>query len=201
VKQPKRATWTKLSGGVTKMSLTRRGVLSGLTVGVMAATPFAAADAASGDPEADQAATAALTKLVTENPAAAKINATALAVLVFPKIVKVGFLFGGAYGEGALLQRGRTLGYYNSTAVSYGLQAGVQWFGYALFFMNAAALAYLNASQGFQIGMGPSVVVVDKGLAKSMTSTTLTQDVYGFIFNQNGLMAGLGIEGTKITKI
>jgi lipid-binding SYLF domain-containing protein len=183
------------------MSLTRRGLVGGLTIGIVGTTAFAVAAASSSDPKADQAATAALAKLVAGNPAASKLNAGAVAVLVFPKIVKVGFLLGGAYGEGALLQRGNTIGYYNSAAVSYGLQAGVQWFGYALFFMNATALAYLNSSQGFEIGVGPSVVIVDQGLAKKITSTTVTQDVYGFIFNQNGLMAGLGIEGTKITKI
>ena len=96
---------------------------------------------------------------------------------------------------------GRTVGYYNSIAASYGLQAGVQKFGYALFFMNNDALAYLDKSDGWEVGVGPSIVVVDKGVGKSMTSTTLTQDVYAFIFNQKGLMAGLGIQGSKITKI
>jgi lipid-binding SYLF domain-containing protein len=75
----------------------------------------------------------------------------------------------------------------------------VQWFGYALFFMNADALKYLDSSQGFEIGVGPSVVVVDQGMAKKFSSTTVTQDVYAFIFGQKGLMAGLGIEGSKIT--
>ncbi len=183
------------------MSLTRRALVGGVTIGLLEAAAFTVAAAPASDPKADQAAKAALAKLLSGNPAARKLNQTAVAVLVFPKIVKVGFLFGGAYGEGALLQRGRTTGYYNSAAVSYGLQAGAQWFGYALFFMNQAALAYLNSSQGFEIGVGPSVVVVDQGLAKRLTSTTVTQDVYAFIFGQNGLMAGLGIEGTKITKI
>jgi lipid-binding SYLF domain-containing protein len=100
-----------------------------------------------------------------------------------------------------LLQGGKTLGYYNSAAASYGLQAGVQWFGYALFFMNADALKNLHSSQGFEIGVGPSVVVVDQGMAKKFGSTTLTQDIYAFIVGQKGLMAGLGIEGSKITRI
>ncbi len=94
-----------------------------------------------------------------------------------------------------------TVSYYNSAAASYGLQAGVQWYSYALFFMNEGALNYLNASLGFEIGVGPSVVVVDDGLAKKFRSTTLTQDVYAIIFGQRGLMAGIGIEGSKITKI
>jgi lipid-binding SYLF domain-containing protein len=179
------------------MSITRRG----LTAGLATLAPVAAAFAApTSDPRADRAAAAALQQLVAEAPAARKLNEKAIAVLVFPKIVKVGFVFGGAYGEGVLMQGGHTLGYYNSAAASYGLQAGVQWFGYALFFMSADAMKYLDSSQGFEIGVGPSVVVVDQGMAKKFTSTTLTQPVYAFIFGQKGLMAGLGIEGSKITR-
>jgi lipid-binding SYLF domain-containing protein len=81
------------------------------------------------------------------------------------------------------------------------LQAGIQDYGYALFFMNEHALAYLNKSGGFELGAGPSVVVADEGFAKNYTTTTLTQDVYAFVFNQKGIMAGLGITGSKITRI
>jgi lipid-binding SYLF domain-containing protein len=180
--------------------LTRRGLVGSLaalgSIGVAAP-----AVASSRDPEADGAAVAALQRLVASNPAARQLNQKAVAVLVFPRIIKVGFLLGGAYGEGALFKRGQTVGYYNSASASYGLQAGVQWFAYALFFMNEGALEYLNSSQGFQIGVGPSVVVLDEGMARNFNSTTLTQDVYGFVFGQNGLMGGLGIEGTKITKV
>jgi lipid-binding SYLF domain-containing protein len=86
-------------------------------------------------------------------------------------------------------------------AASYGLQAGVQKFGYALFFMNNAAFQQLDKTGGFEVGIGPSIVVVDEGKGKSMTSNTLTSDVYAFIFSQKGLMAGMGIQGSKITKI
>lgn len=180
------------------MHLTRRGLAAGLFTLLPAAAVLAAP---ASDPQLDQAAAAALRKLIAGNQAARLLNDKAVAVLVFPKIVKVGFLLGGAYGEGALRQGNRTLGYYNSAAASYGLQAGAQWFGYAMFFMNAEALKYLDRSQGFEIGVGPSVVVVDQGMGKKMSSTTLTQDVYAFIFNQKGLMAGLGLEGSKITRI
>jgi lipid-binding SYLF domain-containing protein len=185
------------------MNLTRRGLAASLaTLVPVSLVPVAAVRAAPmSDPQADRAAAAALRLLIASSPAARQLNTTAVAVLVFPKIVKAGFVFGGAYGEGVLRQGNQTLGYYNSAAASYGLQAGVQWFGYALFFMNAGALKYLDSSQGLEIGVGPSVVVVDQGLAKKFSSTTLTQDVYAFIFNQKGLMAGLGIEGSKITKV
>lgn len=143
----------------------------------------------------------ALQSLYANNTAARLLGKQAKAVLVFPHIVKAGFMFGGQMGDGALMKKGRIVGYYNSLAASYGFQAGVQVFGYALFFMNDAALAYLDNSDGWEIGMGPSIVVVDKGVGKSLTSTTITQDVYAFIFDQKGLMAGMGIQGSKITKL
>jgi lipid-binding SYLF domain-containing protein len=142
-----------------------------------------------------------LKSLYASNTAARLLGEKARAVLVFPSIVKAGFMFGGQMGDGALLKNGRPAGYYNSLAASYGLQAGVQVFGYALFFMNDGALAYLDKSEGFEIGVGPSIVVVDAGIGKSLTSTTITQDVYAFIFDQKGLMAGIGIQGSKITKL
>jgi lipid-binding SYLF domain-containing protein len=181
------------------MSLHRRSLLISLAgLGPISA---AVAAAAKKDPQQDQAATSALRRLVQSNPVARELSNKAVAVLVFPKIVKVGFLLGGAYGEGAMIKDGAVVGYYNSAAASYGLQAGMQWFGYALFFMNKDALDHLDASSGFEIGVGPSVVVVDAGMSKRMTSATLTQDIYAMLFNQNGLMAGLGIEGSKISKI
>jgi lipid-binding SYLF domain-containing protein len=70
-----------------------------------------------------------------------------------------------------------------------------------LFFLNESALKYLNSSKGWEIGVGPSIVVVDKGLAKSMTTTTVKEDIYAFFFGQKGLMAGIGIQGAKITRI
>jgi lipid-binding SYLF domain-containing protein len=143
----------------------------------------------------------ALQKLYANNTAARLLASKAKAVLVFPSMVKAGFMFGGQMGEGVLLANGRPVGYYNSVAASYGLQAGVQVFGYALFFMNDGALSYLDRSDGWELGVGPSIVVVDAGVGKSLTSTTITQDVYAFIFDQKGLMAGLGIQGSKITKI
>jgi len=144
---------------------------------------------------------AALTKLYAEQPAAKMLAKKAAAILVFPNIVKAGFVVGAQYGDGALRKKGKTVGYYNSVAASYGLQAGVQSFGYVLFFMTNSAVDYLNRSGGWEIGVGPSIVVVDEVVARSLTSTTLKSDVYAFIFDQKGLMAGIGLQGSKITKI
>jgi lipid-binding SYLF domain-containing protein len=148
-----------------------------------------------------QDANRALKNLYANNTAAKLIGQQAKAILVFPSIVKAGFMFGGQIGDGVLFKKGKRAGIYNSVAASYGFQAGLQIFGYALFFMNDQALAYLDQSGGFELGVGPSIVVVDQGMGKSMTTTTLTQDVYAFIFDQKGLMAGMGIQGSKITKL
>ncbi len=166
---------------------------------VMAAPPFAAQAASRA--EIDRDATAALRKLYDGTPLARMLGEKAKGILVFPSIVKGGFMIGGQYGDGALRSGGATTGYYRSVALSYGLQAGVQSFGYALFFMNDKALNYLKKSKGWEIGVGPSIVIVDKGVAKSLTTTTAKDDIYAFFFDQKGLMAGLGLQGTKITRI
>ncbi len=151
--------------------------------------------------EISRSASAALARLYAQNPAARALGSKAKAVLVFPDIRKGAFIVGAQYGYGALRRGGKTIGYYRTGAASYGFQAGVKQFGYALFFMSNAALNYLDASGGWAIGTGPSLVVVDQGMARSLTTTSLRADVYAFVFDQKGLMGGMGIEGSKITRI
>jgi len=146
-------------------------------------------------------ANAALTKLYANTPKAKELAAKATGILVFPGVVKAGFLVGGLFGEGVLLKGGKAVAYYNTVAASYGLQAGVQKYGYAMFFMNDGALQYLDRSDGWELGTGPSIVIVDQGAARSLSTSTARDDIYAFIFDQKGLMAGLGLQGTKITKI
>ena len=142
----------------------------------------------------------ALDDLYAAQPAARVLGNKARAVLVFPSIVKGGFIFGGEFGNGALFKYGRVAGYYNTTGVSYGFQAGLQTYGYALFFMTDSALRYLEESEGLSLGAGPSLVVVDEGFAAKMSTTTLRSDVYAFVFYQAGLMGGVGLQGAKITR-
>ena len=144
---------------------------------------------------------AALAQLAAHAPLAKGLIPQAHAVLVFPKVTKAGLGVGGQYGEGALLKGGKAIGYYKTTGASFGLQAGGQQYAYAMFFMNEAALAQLDKANGFEVGVGPSVVMVDEGMAKTTTTTTLKEDIYAFVFGQKGLMAGLGIQGNKIAKI
>ena len=143
----------------------------------------------------------AIHHLTTSNPLAKDVARQAKAILVFPNIIKAGLIFGGAYGEGELKQGAVVDGYYNSVTASWGLQAGAQSYGYIVFLMNQKALDYIHQSHGWEIGVGPTVVVVNEGVAKNLSSSTLKDDAYAFIFDQQGLMAGLSLEGTKISRI
>lgn len=143
----------------------------------------------------------ALQILYRTNSVARQISHEAKAVLVFPNIIKAGLVFGGSYGEGVLKEGPVIDGYYNSVSASWGLQAGAQSFGYAVFLMNDKAIRYLHETKGWEIGVGPTVVVVDAGVAKNLSTSTLKNDAYAFIFDQQGLMLSLSIEGTKISRI
>ncbi|MGH6987546.1 MAG: YSC84-related protein [Caulobacteraceae bacterium] len=144
----------------------------------------------------------ALDKLYAEEPRSRVFGRHAVAILVFPSIIKGGLVFGAETGNGVLLSRSEEpLGFYNISAASWGLQAGGQAFSYALFFMSHHALHYLHNSGGWAIGTDPNIVVVNTGAAVTANSTTLTHDVYAFPFAQKGLMAGITIRGSKITRI
>ena len=179
----------------------RAGVLAGAVL-LCAAHPSVAQD--KGKTEAAELAgksQAALQKLYASAPLAKELGPKAHAILVFPEVTKAGLGIGGQYGEGTLFKGGKAVAYYKTTGASFGLQAGGQKYGYAMIFMNAKALEQLDNANGFEVGVGPSVVMVDEGMAKTTTTTTLKDDIYAFVFGQKGLMAGLGIQGNKIAKI
>jgi lipid-binding SYLF domain-containing protein len=194
----------KQSGGAMKGLITRAiGALTifGVMVAVTALSIGPDPANAAGASEISRDAQAALNNLYAKVPTAKAIGAKARAILVFPKITKAGLGVGGQYGDGALIKGGKTVAYYNTSGLSTGLQAGAQQYGYAMFFMNDGALKSLDSAQGFEVGVGPSIVVMDEGKAKTTTTTTMKDDIYAFIFSQKGLMAGLGLQGNKITKI
>jgi hypothetical protein len=163
------------------MSYTRRFLIGMLSVALtslaIAAKPAEAASTA----QIDRGATRALSQLYAAQPEAS------------------------ALGKRAVADRSRRLARRRQDRRPLqhlgGLLAGMQTFSYVLFFMTESSLKYLTESGGWAIGFGPSVVVLDKGSAKSLTTTTLTQDVYAFPFGQRGLMAGIGLEGSKITRV
>lgn len=179
--------------------------LAGLVVAAaLIATPVTSVAQEQGKTKASELAKtseAALQKLYTEAPLAKALGPRAQAILVFPKVKKAGFAIGGQYGEGTLFENGKATAFYKTTGASFGLQAGGQQYGYAMFFTNAKALDEFRKATGFEVGVGPSLVMVDEGMAKTTTTTTLKEDIYAFVFGQKGLMAGLGLQGNKITQI
>jgi len=150
----------------------------------------------------DRDAKASLEKLYANNGKARDLRTRAKAILTFPNMIKVGFLGAGIVGNGALMNlNGRTIGYYNSVTLSWGYQAGVQWYGYTLFLMTDRAVASLETAAGLELGVGPSLVIVTKGFGKVMSTTSLDKDIYAFVYDMKGIFAGAGIEGTKFTRV
>jgi len=180
-----------------------RGVFLATALAMVAMVPLGvvgcanAASAADLNKDSDQA----LQTLYKLHPFAERLSHEAKAILIFPNVVKAGLIFGGAYGEGELQQGSKVDGYYNSVTGSWGLQAGAQSYSYAVFLMSNKAVRYIHQSHGWEIGVGPTVVIVDEGKAKNLSTSTLKDDAYAFIFSQQGLMAGVSIEGTKISHI
>ena len=177
---------------------TRRRALS-LAIGGLAllGPALASADAAKIDGKVD----AAIGVMTSTIAGTQELLDTAKGVLIIPDIVKAGFVVGGAYGEGVLRVGGETVGYYSVAAASFGLQAGVQSYGQAVFFMTDDALAAFRASKGWQAGVDAEVTVLDKGLAAGLDTTSRSAPVIAVVFGQNGLLAGASIEGGKITQI
>ncbi|MDR4506628.1 MAG: YSC84-related protein [Candidatus Brocadiaceae bacterium] len=168
------------------------------SVGIGSYVKSAGADTAA---EINRKAKSTLALLYEKSPAAKALGEEAVGILIFPSVVKGGFILGGQYGEGVLLEDGVAAGYYNTVQVSYGLQAGGQKYGYVLFFMSDSAMGWLDKTGGWEFGAGPSIVVVDIGAAKALTTTTAHSQVYAFFLDQKGLMAGIGLQGTKVTKV
>ncbi len=183
------------------MQLVRAAAILGIVAATICAPSTTRSASAASASALESDGRAALRQLYATQRSAKILGSKAKAILVFPTMVKAGFMFGGQIGEGVRFENGKVRGFYNSVAASYGFQAGVQSFGYALFFMNEAAVNQLDDTRGFELGVGPSVVLVDQGIGKSLTTNTITSDTYAFIFDQKGLMAGIGIQGSKITRI
>jgi lipid-binding SYLF domain-containing protein len=185
------------------MTQTRRAIhkiLLTTTAAMLMGTTATVTRAASAE-DLDKDAAQALQALYKTNPTAEVIAKKARAILVFPKIVKAGLVFGGSYGEGVLMRGAKVTEYYNSVSASWGWQAGAESYAYFVFLMNDKAVNYLEKSKGWEFGVGPSVVVVNEGVAKNLSTSTLKDDAYAYIADQQGLMASLSIEGTKISRI
>ena len=178
----------------------RAGCLA-LLVGVIV-TPWAAppCKAASG-PEIEAEVRATLGEFFDKVGSAHELANRAVAILVFPTVVKAGFGIGGEYGEGALHIRGQAVGYYNIISGSIGFQLGAQARSVIIMFMTEQALAQFQATDGWKMGIDGSITVIAIGLGGAIDTNSITTPIVGFIFDQKGLMYNLTLEGSKISRI
>ncbi|WCT80039.1 lipid-binding SYLF domain-containing protein [Novosphingobium humi] len=187
------------------MKIFSRPALAGFATAALAAMALASLVGSSAEArtalQITQQGKDTLRLLEAQDPRARGLSRRARAVLVFPSIIKGGFIFGAQSGNGVLLAHGKTRGYYNLSGGSWGLQAGAQDFSYVLFLMNDRALSNVESNSGFSAGTGPSVVVINKSAQTAVDTSMIDHDVYAFPFNGKGLMADLTLQGTKISQI
>ena len=149
----------------------------------------------------DAAADLALQQLYSENAGAQTLVDKAVAVLVFPKITKVGLGVGAQAGQGVLRQGGQSIAYYRTRGLSFGAQAGAQTFGYILLFMTDGAYDRFVASNGFEVGVDASLALIEAGATATVDTTNATVDTLAMVFNETGLMYNLSIEGSRISRL
>jgi lipid-binding SYLF domain-containing protein len=178
--------------------LNRAAIVALLLCG--AALSSAPAAAASKE-ELDADVREAIQDLYKTSAAAKDLAARAAGMLVFPRIIKGGFIIGGEYGEGALLIDQKTVGYYNIGSASIGFQLGVQKKSVVILFMTPDALAKFRASEGWKAGVDGSVAIATLGVGEAIDSETAKKPIIGFVFSNKGLMYNLTLEGSKITRM
>jgi lipid-binding SYLF domain-containing protein len=181
------------------MSVAKTSLVFALTACLVLKPVLSDEAAAAPSPSLKADAERALQSLYASSPSAAEMGTKAKAILVFPEVFKIGFMFAGSHGEGVLLKDGSVVNHYQTTGGSFGFQAGAHTYGYAVFLMTDDAVDYLDRSKGWELGAGPSITLIDQGLAKRVSSTTINTDAYAVVFGQRGLMAGVGVEGSKIS--
>ncbi len=144
---------------------------------------------------------AALGRFAKQVKGSAALLQSAKGVLVFAGVVKAGVGVGAEYGEGALRIGGKTVAYYSFASASVGLQLGIQRKDIIILFLQDQALKQFRASQGWQVGVDGSIVLVDVGTEGSVDTAKLNKPIVGFVVGQKGLMYNLTLEGSKISKI
>ncbi len=150
--------------------------------------------------ELDAKADAALARLYAENPGAETLGSGASGILIFPNIIKAGLGVGAETGDGVLRVGDEAVGYYNTSAVSVGLQAGGQSYSQVLMFLDDAALQKFRNSAGFEVGVDGSIAVLSIGETGRIDTTNIKAPIVAFNFGESGLMAAANIEGSKYTK-
>lgn len=149
----------------------------------------------------DREVDGALAQLYQQRPGARRLAEQAKAILVFPNVTQAGLGVGGLYGTGAMRENGRTVSYYNIAGGTFGLQIGAQSFSQAYFFNTEEALETFRKTKGFEVGAGATAVAADFGADGQITTASLQKPVVTATWGQSGLMAGINLQGVKITEI
>ncbi|MFM0033423.1 YSC84-related protein [Paraburkholderia strydomiana] len=144
---------------------------------------------------------ATLARLYENVNGSRELVAKARGVLVFPSVISAGFWVGGQYGEGALRVNGQTTGFYSTVAGSFGLQIGAQSKALIFLFMTQEALDTFLHSQGWAAGADATVAVLKVGANGAVDTSTATSPVEAFVLTNGGLMAGVSVEGTKVSRL
>ncbi|VWC87528.1 putative lipoprotein [Burkholderia lata] len=163
--------------------------------------PETAAASASKRQSIDASVNATLSRLYSTVPGSRELVAKSRGVLVFPNVLQAGFIVGGQSGNGALRVGGSTVGYYNTSSLSVGLQAGAQSKAIVFLFMTQDALDSFRKSEGWAAGADASVAVVKVGANGAVDSNTATAPVEVLVLTNAGLMGDLSVNGTKVTKL
>ncbi|WP_041494447.1 BPSL1445 family SYLF domain-containing lipoprotein [Burkholderia sp. KJ006] len=142
-----------------------------------------------------------LARLYTSAKGSRELVGKARGVLVFPSVIAAGFWIGGQYGEGSLRVAGSTVGYYSTTTGSIGLQIGAQSKAIIFLFITQDVLDQFRNSEGWSVGGDASVAVLKVGANGNADTSTATAPIEAFVLTNSGLMAGVTLEGTKITKL
>ncbi len=142
-----------------------------------------------------------LKRFRSEVKGGSKFLSRASGVLVFPSVLKGGFVVGGEYGEGALRVGGKTVDYYSTAAASIGFQLGAQSKSVVVIFMTSKALSDFLGSDGWKAGVDGSVAVIEWGVGEDINTVDIKDPVVGFVFGNKGLMYNLTLEGSKFTRI
>ena len=186
--------------GLRNMKVVGKAICLFVIALVAISTPPQRSEAASAA-EIDADVDATLNSFEAQVQGARELAIKAAGILVFPSVVKAGIGFGGEYGEGLLIIRGRPGGYYNLVSASFGFQLGVQERSVIIMFMTNEALAGFEASAGWKVGVDGSVAIVTLGAGGSIDTDKITDPVIGFILDPTGLMLNLTLEGSKISQI
>jgi len=149
----------------------------------------------------DSSVDATMQRLYTTARGSRELVAKARGVLVFPQVLAAGLIVGAQYGKGSLRVGGGTVGYYSTTSASIGLQAGAQSKAIIFLFMTQDSLDTFRNRDGWSAGADASVAVLKLGANGAVDTSTATSPVEAFVLTNGGLMAGVSLEGTKVSRL